>query len=52
MSILEDNTAEPDMGRGGGPGEVVDYGAYEEDGPGTWEALASLENETGATETR
>ena len=35
----------PDMGRGGGPGGVFDHGAREEDGPGTWEALASLEKE-------
>ena len=26
------------------PGEVLDHGTQEEDGPGTWEALAFLDN--------
>jgi hypothetical protein len=34
------------------PGGVFDHGTQEEDGPGTWEALISPRNETGATETR
>ena len=40
------------MGRPGGPGGVFDYGACEEDDPGTWETLLSLVEGTGATETR
>src|SRR5438876_6653545 len=34
--------ASPSGGRGGGvSGGVFDHGTHEEDGPGTWEALAS-----------
>src|SRR5205809_7761408 len=34
--------ASPSGGRGGGvSGGVCDHGTHEEDGPGTWEALAS-----------
>jgi len=33
------------------PSGVFDHGTQEEDGPGTWEALISPRNETGATET-
>jgi hypothetical protein len=33
------------LGRGGfAPGGVLDHGTQEEDGPGTWEALAFLDN--------
>ena len=44
-STSEDNIAESAKGRRGGPDGVLDHGACEEDGPGTWEALASLEKE-------
>lgn len=52
LPTSEDNIAESAKGRRGGPDGVLDHGACEEDGPGTWEALISLEKTTGVTETR
>ena len=34
------------------PGGVFDHGTYEEDGPGTWEALVSPREKFGFTESR
>jgi hypothetical protein len=42
VSRSEGHATEPEMGRGGGPGGVVEHGAHEEDDPGTWEAPVPL----------
>jgi hypothetical protein len=41
------------VGRGGvASGGVFDHGTREQDGPATWEALVSLQERTGVTESR
>jgi len=45
LNCLKATAAPPHDGRGGvAPGGVLDHGTQEEDGPGTWEALAFLDN--------
>jgi hypothetical protein len=44
---------EEGLGRGGVvSGGVFDHGAYEEDGPGTWEVLAAPRKKSGVAESR
>jgi len=50
--VDENHAVKPNMGRVSRLGGVVDHGAREEDGPGTWEARVSPRATTGAPETR